>query len=86
LDEGRVERLSLVLRVVTLRVLRSNVKGLRREDLEAFALEPTDDLADETAFHAVGLHEDEGPLEAAFRHRPLEPLGGVRLSPPAEAV
>ncbi len=86
LDQGGVERLPLVLGIVPLGALRCDVERLQREDLQPLALEPVQDLPDESALHAVRLHEDQGPLEAAFRHRSVEPLGQVRVSRREQSV
>ena len=47
---------------------------LARHEAQAPALEAGQDLADEPALDAVGLHDDEGALHGARRyHRPLSP-------------
>ncbi len=64
-----------VLRVVRPRRLLVDLAQLARDQLEAFAFQPSDDLSDKAALDGIGLTDDEGPihgrrrLPARHRHR-----------------
>ena len=68
-DEVVEERLAVVLGVVTLRGRLVELAQLERDDLQALALDPIDDFADEAALDGVGLAEDEGALVSHERGR-----------------
>src|SRR5581483_4285834 len=68
-----VERLALVLRIVTggsPRVDRAQVGG---DELQPLALQPSHDLADEPALDGVRLADDEGPVAHDRRTLPAGP-------------
>ena len=69
LDQGGVERLAFVLRVVALRGLRRDPKRLRGDDFETLRFEARDDRSDEATTYPIRFHEHERPLFLAFRHR-----------------
>ena len=62
LDELVVVGLALVFGVVTLGRRFVDRRSSAADDTQLLGFEATDDLADESALNAVGLHDEEGSI------------------------
>lgn len=62
LAQAAEELLARQVAVVLLRLLNGGLQQLQANELVALVLEAADDLADEAALDAVGLHSNEGAL------------------------
>ena len=62
LQERLIERLSLVLAIVTLKKCSIGVHHLHSNDSITLSLDTSEHLTDQAAAHAIGFDEDQGSL------------------------